>query len=146
MMSLVAGEGFVELVMVGGFFGILPDFDLMLSPLWRGAHRSVASHSLLASFLAAGGWFVVLRLVIEPWGLMDATGLLLPSILVAFSASFAHAAEDSLTRQGCVLLYPLSRRRLRGPVRYDDVATNTLISLCAVLALLLSASTSGVLV
>jgi membrane-bound metal-dependent hydrolase YbcI (DUF457 family) len=47
-----------------------------------------------------------------------------------------HAAEDSLTLAGCALFYPLSRRRWSGPVRYDDVVANALLSSAAALVII----------
>ena len=52
---------------------------------------------------------------------------LLPSTVVVFMASFVHTLEDSLTFQGCKLFYPLSRRRYKGVVRFDDVVVNAIL-------------------
>jgi membrane-bound metal-dependent hydrolase YbcI (DUF457 family) len=134
--SFILGEASPELVAVGGLFGILPDLDIALSSVWPGAHRSAGSHSLMAAMLMALAWYSVVVLILNPAGVLTAGSVGAASAAVAFVAAFVHAMEDSLTRHGCRLLYPLSRRRWRGPVRYDDIASNAALSLIAVLALL----------
>ena len=126
------------LIAVGGFFGILPDFDLVLSPLWRRAHRSAGSHSLIAAASMGVAWYAAVVFVIEPYSILSLGSAAEASAAVAFGAAFLHAAEDSLTVQGCRLMYPLSRRRWRGPVRYDDIASNAILSLVSVAIVWLS--------
>ena len=134
--SALAGAGHLEMILVGGLFGVLPDFDVMLTPLWPRAHRSAGSHSLLAAVCMAATWYVVALMALSKFGLFDGQDFVVASSVTAFTASFLHAAEDSLTKQGCRLLFPLSRRRLRGPVRYDDPVTNAALSLMALVAIL----------
>ncbi|MCJ7562536.1 MAG: metal-dependent hydrolase [Thermoplasmata archaeon] len=125
--SLSGGEP-ISLIVLGGFFGIFPDFVLIFSGLSRRVHRSAASHSLLASVLFALAWAVLL---ISVSGTSQMSWLdtipLLPSTVVVFMASFVHTLEDSLTFQGCKLFYPLSRRRYKGVVRFDDVVVNAIL-------------------
>lgn len=137
--SLLLGEGALELVVVGGLFGILPDLDLVLSPLWPRVHRSAWSHSLLASVLMALALYLAMRLLLMPEGLIESGVLLELSAITAFAAAFLHAAEDSLTLHGCRLLYPISRRRWRGPVRYDDLVSNAMLSIVAAAVVLFCA-------
>jgi membrane-bound metal-dependent hydrolase YbcI (DUF457 family) len=128
------------LIAVGALFGIAPDFDLLLSPLFRGAHRSAGSHSLLASFVASASWAVVLVFVapaLDP-SLAADENTLASTTAVVFLSMFVHAAEDSLSIGGCRLFYPLSKRRFRGPVRYDDIATNSVLMAIAVAVILAS--------
>jgi len=134
--SALAGAGHLELVLVGGLFGMLPDLDVVLTPLHAQAHRSVGSHSLLAAVCMAATWYVVALMVLSKFDLFDGQDFVVASSVAAFAAAFLHAAEDSLTKQGCRLLFPLSRRRLRGPVRYDDPVTNAALSVLALAAIL----------
>jgi membrane-bound metal-dependent hydrolase YbcI (DUF457 family) len=143
--SLMIREGVLELMVIGGFFGILPDFDLLFSHIWNRAHRSVGSHSLIAAGMMALAWYLVVRFIVEPQGFVELGSLLMPSAVVAFAASFLHAAEDSMTKQGCRLLYPVSRRRFRGPVRYDDLATNSILYLAATVVIIVCMARQGVL-
>ncbi len=126
----------MEMILVGGLFGVFPDFDVVLTPLWSRAHRSAGSHSLLAAVCMAATWYVVALMVLSPLGLFGGQDLVVASCITAFAAAFLHAAEDSLTKQGCRLFFPLSSRRLSGPVRYDDPVINTTLSLLALAAIL----------
>ncbi len=120
-------------MVLGGFFGIFPDFDIIFSGLGRRVHRSAASHSLLASSIFALAWAVLLMTVsgMPHLSWLDAIPLV-PSTVVVFLASFVHTLEDSLTFQGCRLFYPLSLRKYKGGVRYDDVAANAILTVIAV--------------
>jgi membrane-bound metal-dependent hydrolase YbcI (DUF457 family) len=129
--SAFAGGGDIEFLLVGGLFGILPDFDIALTPLWARAHRSAGSHSLLAAACMAAAWYIIVRTLVSDLGLFDTAEGVVASAATAFAAAFVHAAEDALTKQGCLLLYPLSRRRFRGPVRYDDLVANTALTFLA---------------
>ena len=128
------------LIAVGAFFGILPDFDLLLSPLFRGAHRSAGSHSLLASAVASASWVVLLVFVapVLDSSLVADGDTVASTTVVAFLSMFVHAAEDSLSIGGCRLFYPLSKRRFRGPVRYDDIVANSVLMAAAVAVILAS--------
>lgn len=134
--SALVGFGHLELILVGGLFGVLPDFDVILTPLWPRAHRSAGSHSLLAAVCMAATWYVVALTMLSPFGLFEGQDFVVASSVTAFAAAFLHAAEDSLTKQGCRLFFPLSRRRLRGPVRHDDPVTNAALSVLALAAIL----------
>lgn len=122
------------LIAVGALFGILPDFDLALSPLFRGAHRSAGSHSLLASAIASASWAALLMFVVPALGPTVAVGesTIVATTAVVFLSMFVHALEDSLSVGGCKLFYPLSNRRVRGPVRYDDLVANSVLAATAV--------------
>lgn len=140
LLSFLTGEDLFALVAVGSVAGIAPDFDLLLAPMARGIHRSAASHSLLAAVVLSSSWAAVLVLLMsEADAPMLDGGFVLASSLVVFLSVFLHAAEDSLTIAGCTLLYPVSRRRWKGPVRYDDFLVNTAISASAVLVALVCA-------
>ena len=141
--SSVLGDAQLPLFAIGAFFGILPDFDLVLSPIWPRAHRSAGSHSLIAAAAIAAAWYAALVFVLEPYGVLVLGSAAEASAAVAFGAAFLHAAEDSLTHQGCRLMYPLSRRRWRGPVRYDDIASNAILSLASITIIWLSVGTGA---
>ena len=140
VVSVVAPCDAYVLMAIGAFFGILPDFDLMLAPLYRGAHRSVGSHSLMASAAAAACWATLLVFVAPAMdhSLTADRDTALSTTTVVFLSMFAHAAEDSLSVGGCRLFYPFSRRRFRGPVRYDDVVANSILIVVAVVVILAS--------
>jgi membrane-bound metal-dependent hydrolase YbcI (DUF457 family) len=135
VVSSFVGGGDIEYLIVGGLFGILPDFDIAFTPLWARAHRSVGSHSLLAATCMAVVWCMVALTFSSDIGFFVGSEGIIASAVTAFAAAFVHAAEDSLTKQGCLLLYPLSRRRFKGPVRYDDIAANAALLLLALAAI-----------
>ena len=118
---------------------MLPDLDLLLVPLHRRAHRAPWSHSLGASLMATGAWLAILlvaapRIGLEPICQVSVSA----SAAVVFLGSFLHSVEDALTRYGCQLLHPISRRTYRGPFKYDDKAANTVLSLLSLLLITLS--------
>lgn len=136
--SLVGGDHVVHMA-VGALFGVLPDLDLLFSGLGRRVHRSAASHSLLASALMTAAWAALLVFSsgstwLDPIG----TWPVVSTSAVAFLASFLHTAEDSMTLYGCKLLFPLSGRTFRGPVRYDDVAANSVLLVSALVVIAVS--------
>ena len=136
-MSCLTGEDAVTLVAVGCVAGVAPDYDLLLARISRRAHRSAASHSLLAAAALSCCWAAALLILKHEYlsSVLDGS-YVVSSALVVFMAAFAHAAEDSLTVAGCALFYPISKRRWTGPVRYDDFVANAILSAVAVLALL----------
>jgi membrane-bound metal-dependent hydrolase YbcI (DUF457 family) len=135
--SVMTGEDLLTLGAVAAIAGIAPDFDLLFAAVSRRIHRSPASHSLLAAVLMALAWLSALSVLMHWTGSerIDA-GFILASTLAVFLSAFLHAAEDSLTLAGCALFYPLSRRRWSGPVRYDDVVANALLSSAAALVII----------
>ncbi len=132
------GEDPVGLMVLGGVFGTVPDLDVMVARLGFDVHRSPASHSLMASVILAAGWAIALTAVGDTLDELGGWFQLWPSTIVVLSSTFLHAVEDSMTRAGCKLMYPLSRKILRGPVRYDDVAANAALSAIALLLMLVS--------
>jgi membrane-bound metal-dependent hydrolase YbcI (DUF457 family) len=136
LMSMLSPQAALSLMAIGAAFGVLPDIDILFSGLGKRVHRSPATHSILASSIMALIW---LLLVVPAAQILDPNPLsgvpLLPSTAVAFAASFLHSAEDSLSVYGCRLFYPLSRRIIRGQVKYNDWATNGLLSFVAIAAI-----------
>ncbi len=136
-LSEATGGNWLQLVPIGAAAGLIPDIDVLLAPLSKKAHRSIWTHSLFASVLLSGIWCVVLLTALPGIGLpFDNNGVAAASIATVFFASFAHAGEDSITIQGCRLLYPITRRRFAGPFRYDDIVANSLISIASMVVLL----------
>ncbi|UCE44862.1 MAG: metal-dependent hydrolase, partial [Methanobacteriota archaeon] len=132
-------DGELVLLLVGGVAGMLPDLDLLLVPLLRRAHRSPWSHSLGASLMTTGAWLAILLVVARWIGLEPIYQVSVSaSAAVVFIASFLHSVEDALTRYGCQLLHPLSRRIYRGPFRYDDMAANAVLLLLSLILIMLS--------
>ena len=144
-MSCLSSSQPYELVAIGAFFGLVPDLDLLLSPLIRGAHRCAGSHSFLAAVWMSCAWAVSLLMVAPKLGIFEAvdTTTLLVTTTVVFASVFIHAIEDSFSRGGCRLFYPLSRKRIRGPVRYDDIATNSAITVVAAAVILVTLGSQG---
>jgi len=108
---------------LGAAFGTLPDLDILLQDAGVARHRSVLSHSLLASTA-----FALLCYVL--W-------LYYPAFVpqwtwaVAFAATFLHTTVDSLTFSGTQLLFPFTRKNFSGSVGYDNTAANVaLIGFC----------------
>jgi membrane-bound metal-dependent hydrolase YbcI (DUF457 family) len=124
--SALAGTEPYALLVLGAVFGIAPDFDILLSGLSRRVHRSPATHSLLAAVLLAVAWWMVTTNM----ALLSSVPAV-PSASVVFLSVFLHAAEDAATFQGCRFLYPVSRRRYKGVVRYDDRAANAVLIVLA---------------
>lgn len=138
LVASLLGEEPLGLMLLGGLFGTVPDLDMVVARMGLDVHRSPASHSLLAAVLLSVGWAVALA---SAGDVLDEAGAgipLWPSAAVVLLSVFLHAAEDSVTRAGCRLLFPLSRRVFRGPVRYDDVVANASLSALALLVLLIS--------
>ena len=138
--SVVAGEDYLSLVAIGAVAGVVPDIDALIPLLSRRIHRSAATHSALAATILSVAWMIALSGLSRMTTLgLPGTGYLLSSGFVVFASAFGHAAEDSLTVAGCRLLYPFSRRRWKGPVKYDDPVANTALSAAAAVVLLLTA-------
>ncbi|UCE91753.1 MAG: metal-dependent hydrolase [Methanobacteriota archaeon] len=138
--SLVTGEHTLSLAAIGAVAGVVPDVDAAIPLLSRRIHRSAATHSVLAAAMLALAWVVVLsglsHLVPQ---VQPETEYVLSSGLAVFASAFVHAVEDSLTVAGSRLFYPFSRRRWRGPVKYDDPIANAALSAAAAVALVLIA-------
>ncbi len=144
VLSEVIGGDWLQLVITGAAAGLIPDIDVLLAPLSRKVHRSIWTHSLFASALLSGIWCAVVLMVLRGTGLpFDNDAVAAASIATVFLASFAHAVEDSLTIQGCRLLYPITKRRFAGPFRYGDIITNWIISIVSLVVLLASVGFSA---
>ena len=130
--SFALGGG-LPLVIIGGIAALLPDLDVLLVPIFRNAHRSPWSHSIGAAFFSSMIWLVAFAVVLPEIGLRSMELFFATtSAAVVFLGVFAHAAEDAMTRSGCQLMFPLFRRRFRGPFAHDDVVANALLSAACV--------------
>jgi len=128
-------------MLIGGLFGVLPDIDIVASGLSRTAHRSPATHSLLGAATLTVFWTVFYMGASIFLGSEHALPIPLSvSSMTVFSSAFLHAAADTASFSGCRALYPLSRRKFKGPVRYDDWAANSAMSLVALGVILASGS------
>ena len=136
-------DGELLLPIIGMIAAMLPDLDVLPSRLYRRAHRSPWSHSIGASAVCCVAWVFVSITVLPGMGFQPAkASFIVASGMVIFISVFVHAVEDAMTRHGCILLFPLSRRRFRGPFAYDDVVANATLSAASVACtLLLVAST-----
>ncbi len=141
VIASASGSGFIPLMLIGGLFGVLPDIDIVASGLSRTAHRSPATHSLFGAAALTAVWVVVyLGASIFMWSEHAVPVSLSLSSMTVFSSAFLHAAADTASFSGCRALYPFSRRKFRGPVRYDDWAANSAMSLLALAVILVSGS------
>lgn len=141
LVSSLTDQPTYDLAVIGGFFGVAPDLDLLFAGLGKRVHRSPATHSLLASigFMCVWGLAVLSEGHLTGTGYLSATPVLVSS-LVVFSSVFVHALSDSATVYGCRLMFPLTSRVFRGPVRYDDAAANTLLLLLALVVIAVALS------
>lgn len=130
---------FLILMTLGGLFGVLPDVDMVAGGLSREVHRSPATHSLLGASIFTALWVSFLLVIQALTGQESIVVIpMFSSSLTVFLASFLHAAADTVSVSGCRALYPLSKRKFKGPVKYDDWAANSAVSLVASGAILLS--------
>lgn len=145
--AFVSGSEAAPLMAIGGVFGVLPDVDLVLSGISKNVHRSTATHSLLGASLITSAWLMAHFCLGTLFGPGWSSALPLDvSSLTVFASAFLHAASDAASLMGCRALYPLSRRRFRGPVRYDDWAANAALAVVAVgVILMTNADLSGLL-
>lgn len=139
VIASASGSDFISLMLIGGLFGVLPDIDILVGGVSRSAHRSPATHSLLGAAALTVVWVIIYLGASTILGPEHAVPVPLSAgSATAFSSAFLHAAADTASLSGCKALYPLSRRRFRGPVRYDDWAANSAISLVALAVILAS--------
>ncbi len=115
---------------IGGVAGVMPDMDIYADKLHVAAHRGAWSHSLMASVIAAILSFAPLYYF--GYGMFSVY-----VSLTVFAGFFLHALADTLTYSGTYLLYPLSKRRYKGFVRYDSIAMNYFLILLCVAVLVL---------
>jgi len=128
LIASYTGQSILLYAIIGGVAGVLPDIDIYADKAHIAAHRGAWSHSLLASVIAAILTFIPLYYLRFP------TYSCLWTSFTVFSAFFLHAIADTMTYSGTYLLYPLSKRRYRGFVRYDNIFINGfLIIVCIVL-------------
>ena len=81
--------------------------------------RSAWSHSIV--FVAAAT-LVTLYPFMVLWGCSTGT------LLAALAGSLSHLPLDAITPAGIAPFWPLSRKRVRGAVRYDNGLANTLFT------------------
>ena len=130
LVAVLFAQDVVLFAMLGAVLGTVPDLDIHFEKTGVMKHRGIWSHSLLSSLLMSGfclvSWYYY-PYIVPFW-----------TWLVVFAATWMHTAADSLTRSGTYLFYPLSKKRFRGPVRYDSLLANgLLITVCAVMSLVL---------
>ena len=118
---------------IGGFFGALPDVDVVFSQFKIIEHRSIWSHSLLAALLITAFMGLVLwarpldSSVVEGFNILyNNKGL---TLLVTFIGVFSHANLDSLTHSGTFLYYPLTKKRYTGWIKYDNTLANVAVTI-----------------
>ena len=138
--SFAAGGDPLSLIAIGAVAGVLPDVDAVIPLLSRRIHRGPATHSVSAAATLALAWMIIITAIshLEQLVHPETVDVLLTG-LVVFVSAFIHAAEDSLTVAGCKLFYPFSRRRWRGPVKYDDPVANATLSVIAAVVVVLTA-------
>jgi membrane-bound metal-dependent hydrolase YbcI (DUF457 family) len=127
------GRDLLLMAALGGFFGVVPDFDLILGVKY---HRSGVSHSLLSAALFSVFIFVGISAV----G-MDGLAFARTAALTAFLAYLSHLAADAVTDAGVPLFWPVDPEDVSlTDVNSDNVFLNGAV---CVLCLLLIAYVSG---
>lgn len=133
LIASYTGQSVLLYAIIGGVAGVMPDMDIYADKAHIAAHRGAWSHSLLASVIASILTFIPLYYLKFP------TYSSLWTSLTVFSAFFLHAIADTMTYSGTYLLYPLSKRKYKGFVRYDNPVANAgLILLCLAALILLT--------
>ncbi|AEM38218.1 membrane-bound metal-dependent hydrolase [Pyrolobus fumarii 1A] len=97
-----------------------------------GRRRAPWTHNLFACLLLPALITAVLN---AAWRLV--TPLAYP---LAAAGTATHLALDALTPAGVWPLWPLSRRRLRGPIHYDDPTANTILTTLGAAAFIVGVS------
>jgi membrane-bound metal-dependent hydrolase YbcI (DUF457 family) len=120
------GTDYILMGSAGALFGVLPDADIILDTLGIADHRGAYSHSLGSSIFLG----IAASIIAYYMFAFTLKGSIIMGFL-AFSSSFLHTLTDTLTYSGTKLLWPFSRKKYRGFVRYNDIGMNALIiTLC----------------
>jgi len=105
-------------VVLGSLMAILPDFDVLLFPLWKKfkmtGHHGI-THTFIFICIAAPITAIVARFFF--WSELNLPG----ATAIMLVTGFVHILCDALTNWGTPILYPLSRRYLSVGL---DVAVN----------------------
>lgn len=102
---LLSRNYLVSMVFLGGFFGILPDFDLLLG---RRYHRSGVSHSLLSAGLCSSVVLILVSIAIRQGMPLDMNSMIAYPLTALFAYS-SHVLIDSLTDAGAPLFWPIDQ-------------------------------------
>lgn len=97
---------FIPIVLLAS---VLPDLDLLLKDLPFVEHRKTF-HNI---------WFLMTVYALAARFLPEVSSLVAVSV-------FSHFIADSLTKQGVMWLYPISKSKLRGPFRTGGTLDNLL--------------------
>lgn len=124
------GMDYLLMGLAGALFGVLPDADIIPSAIGLGEHRGAYSHSLGSSIILA---IITSFIVYLFFDFSPEESFYLG--IVAFSASFLHTLLDTLTYSGTKALWPLSKKKYRGFIRYNNIPANLLIILLCLIAL-----------
>lgn len=108
--------------LVGAFYGLLPDYDIYLQKMGVMMHRSVISHSFISSII-----YSLSPILFSYFIEKNISYYYFLLSVNAFFAILSHNIMDSLTRGGVKLLYPISKRKIKGPFKSNDALPNILI-------------------
>lgn len=95
-----------ELLMWTGFWGVIPDIDIILQRYLPIKHRGIWTHSLWSSLFFPG--LILLYFLISNYGQVPLPrfAFLTPfTVILAFFGIFMHVIGDSITKSGVPLLY-----------------------------------------
>lgn len=132
---------FGDLIIIGGFFGILPDVDVFIRK-----HRGPLTHSLMTSIVV---FLIIIILSTIKSDHIISNFLTWDCGAVASIAVFSHTIADSLTPLGVPLYYPLSKRKnfhfpvIGGRLKYDNSFANKFIEISSI-SILIIVLVSGV--
>ena len=133
------GMEYILMASAGALFGVLPDADIILSALHIAEHRGAYSHSLGSS--------VIMAIITSPIVYLFFDFTIKESAYLgalAFTASFFHTLADTMTYSGTRALWPLSDKKYRGFVRFNNIPANLfIIVLCIVLLYFLGFFSGG---
>lgn len=96
--------GHYDLLMWTGFWGVIPDIDIILQRFLPVKHRGMLTHSLWSCLLFPG--LLLIYYILSRHHLVTPLQCLTPfTIMLAFFGFFMHILGDSLTKSGVPLLH-----------------------------------------
>ncbi len=134
-MNLKTELPFGDLILIGAFFGILPDIDIFIRK-----HRGPLTHSLMTSIVV---FLSIIILSIINFDNIFSNLLTWDCAAVASIAIFSHTIADSLTPLGVPLYYPLNKRKnfhfplIGGRLKYDNSFANKIIEISSISILII---------
>lgn len=122
-----------DLLMWTGFWGVIPDIDIILQRFLPIKHRGVLTHSLWSCLVFPG--LLLAYYVLSQHNLVTPLQYLTPlTIILAFFGFLMHILGDSLTKSGVPLLYSKQKWHfpgIGGYATFDNPILNLIPLICA---------------